>query len=59
MGDVDSLVERALQASAGGIQMSTTIIELFCHLITGEVVDGAQTDPDDVILFCILAQRHG
>ena len=41
MGDVDSLVERALQASAGGIQMSTTIIELFCHLITGEVVDGA------------------
>ena len=57
-GDLNSLFERTLQASARGIQVSTAIKELLGHLIAGEVVDGAQTYPDNLVFLSIFAQGH-
>ena len=38
--------------------MSTAIKELFGHLVAGEVIDGAQTHPDNLTFLGILTQRH-
>ena len=58
MGDFDSLFEGALQPATRGIQMSTAIIELLCHLVAGEVVDGTQAHPDDLVFLSILAEGY-
>ena len=39
--------------------MSTTVIELLGHLVTGEVVDGAQAYPDDLVFLGIFTQGNG
>ena len=38
--------------------MSTAIEELLGHLIAGEVIDGTQTDPDEVVFLRVLTKRN-
>ena len=57
MDDIDSLSHRAIEASARGIQMASTIEETSCHLIAGELVDRAQRHPNGLITLGIFTQR--
>ena len=50
LDNLDSLRERACQFTTRSIQMSTTIEELCCYLIAGEVVDRAQRHPYHLLL---------
>ena len=56
LGDADSFVERALEASTRGVEMSAAIEEAGCHLVAGEVIDRAERHPHEVLLLRILAQ---
>src|SRR5574344_908710 len=55
--DFYCFVHRAVETSAGGIEMSPAVKEFLCHFVAGEIVHRAEADPYRVVLLGVFAKR--